>query len=74
MFLTKVLTKDYCHQPFWKEKFVAGLFSIFTKKVRIKLREQNNNKILYDKLIYRDLINVINTEGLNLYNDLRIKQ
>lgn len=64
---------DY-NQTFWKEKFISGLPSVFAKKIKIRLRKQNNNKISYDKLTYGDLINVINTKGLNLCNDLKMNQ
>lgn len=74
MFLTKVMTRNDSHQSFQKEKFIASLPNVFAKKVRTKPREQNNNKILYDNLTYRDLINVINSEGLQLCNYLRMKQ
>lgn len=62
MFLTQVMTRNDCHRSFWKEKFIADLSNVFAKKVRTKCREQNNNKIPYNKFIYGDLINVINSK------------
>lgn len=59
---------------FERKKFLAWLPSIFVKKTRMKLREQNNTKIPYNKLTYGDLINIISNKGLNLCNDLSMKQ
>ena len=35
-FLTRVLTRDDAHQPFWKEKFLAGLPTSLGNKFREK--------------------------------------
>ena len=74
IFLTKVMTREDCNQPFQKEKFVAGLPTVFFENIRTKLRNQNNGRIPYDRLTYGDLINIINEEGLLLCSDLRLKQ
>lgn len=67
------MTMDDCHQSFKKEIFIARLPFVFVEKVRLKLDEQNNNTIPFDKLTYEDLINTINLEGLSLCNDLKMK-
>ena len=67
------MTREDCNQPFWKEKFITGLPTVFSEKVRTKLRNQNNGRIPYDRLTYGDLINIINEEGLLLCSDLRLK-
>ena len=68
------MTREDCNQPLWKEKFIAGLPTVFSEKIRTKLRNQNNERIPYDRLTYGDLVNIINEEGLLLCSDLRLKQ
>ena len=36
-----------CKEPYWKEKFIAGLPNLFAEKVRNNLREKYNNQIPY---------------------------
>lgn len=74
VFLTKVMTRDDCNQPFWKEKFIAGLPNVSAEKIKTKSRSQYNNKIPYDKLTHGDMVNIINNEGLALCNDLPLRQ
>ncbi|CAA0834150.1 Unknown protein, partial [Striga hermonthica] len=38
-FLTRVMLKEDSSQPFWKEKFLAGLPNLLGKKVRNRIRE-----------------------------------
>jgi len=40
-FLTRVYTRGDSHQPFWKEKFLARLYTSLGYKVKEKLRGQN---------------------------------
>ncbi|KAG4915104.1 hypothetical protein JHK87_052661 [Glycine soja] len=48
-FLTKVYTREDSQQPFWKEKFLAGLPRSLGDKVRDKIRSQSiNEDISYD--------------------------
>lgn len=67
------MTRGDYNQAFWKEKFLAGLPSVLTEKVKQKIREHNQNTIPYDNLTSGDLVNTINMVGLNIYNDLRMK-
>ena len=68
------MTREDCNQPFWKEKVVAGLPTMFSEKIRTKLRNQNNSGIPYDRLTSGDLVNIIHEGGLLLCSDLRLKQ
>ena len=52
-FLTRVYTRDDSQQPFWKEKFLAGLPKSLRDKVRDKITSLTPNGIIpYDKLNY----------------------
>ena len=51
-FLSKVMLRSYCNQFFWKEKIISRLLSLFFERIRIKIREQFNGQIPYDKLTY----------------------
>ncbi|KAL6347349.1 hypothetical protein AAG906_016822 [Vitis piasezkii] len=49
---------------------------VFLTKVmlRIKIREQYNGQIPYDKLTYGEIISIVTTEGIKLCNDFKLKQ
>ena len=74
MFLTKVMLKSDCKQSFWKEKFILGLSRLFFEKIKIKIREQFNGQIPYDKLTYGEIISIVIIEGISLCNDFKLKQ
>jgi hypothetical protein len=74
-FLTRVYTRDDSHQPFWKEKFLAGLPTSLGDKVREKLRGQNpNGDIPYDQLSYGQLIAYIQKVALKICQDDKIQK
>ncbi|KAL5181013.1 hypothetical protein HKD37_01G002035 [Glycine soja] len=59
-FLTRVYTKEDSQQPFWKEKFLAGLPRSLGDKVRNKTRSQSvNGDIPYESLSYGQLISYV---------------
>ena len=68
-----MLRPDYS-QSFWKEKFILGLPRLFSKQIRIKIREQFNGQIPYDKLTFGEIISIVTAEGISLYNDFKLKQ
>ena len=74
VFLTKVMLRSDCNQSFWKEKFISGLPKLFSERIRIKIREQYNGQIPYDKLTYGEIISIITAEGIKLCNDFKLKQ
>ena len=61
-----------CNSPFWKEKFINGLPSLFAHKIRETL---NNTLgvIDYDDLTYGDISSVICREGLKMCIDMKIQ-
>ncbi|EYU30427.1 hypothetical protein MIMGU_mgv11b019214mg [Erythranthe guttata] len=44
-FLSRVMLREDSNQPFWKEKFVTGLPTLLSEKIRNKIRETNTFKI-----------------------------
>ena len=58
-FVTKVMLRSDCNQSFWKEKFISGLPRLFSERIKIKLRDQLNGQIPYDKLTYREIISIV---------------
>ncbi|RVW23261.1 hypothetical protein CK203_093427 [Vitis vinifera] len=74
VFLTKVMLRSDCNQSFWKEKFISGLPKLFSERIRIKIREQYNGQIPYDKLTYGEIISIVTGEGIKLCNDFKLKQ
>ncbi|QHO58653.1 uncharacterized protein DS421_3g92460 [Arachis hypogaea] len=56
-FLTRVYTREDSQQPFWKEKFLAGLPKSLGDKVRDKIHSLTPDGIIpYDELSYAQLI------------------
>ncbi|RVW30915.1 hypothetical protein CK203_116409 [Vitis vinifera] len=74
VFLTKVMLRSDCNQSFWKEKFISGLPKLFSERIRIKIMEQYNGQIPYDKLTYGEIIGIVTAEGIKLCNDFKLKQ
>ncbi|KAH1148085.1 hypothetical protein GYH30_042981 [Glycine max] len=59
-FLTRVYKREDSQQPFWKEKFLAGLPRSLGDKVRDKIRSQSaNGDIPYESLSYGQLISYV---------------
>ena len=52
-FLIRIYTREDSQQPFWKEKFLAGLPRSLGDKVREKIRSLTPDNIIpYDHLTY----------------------
>ncbi|XP_060177906.1 uncharacterized protein LOC132607847 [Lycium barbarum] len=73
MFLEKVKIREDCGNDFWKERFISSLPSLFTEKVRTKIKDRFNGRIPYENLTYGDIISYINVTGLDLCTDLKLK-
>ena len=58
------------NQPFWKEKFVAGLPSMTGEKVKTHIREQFGNQIFYSNFTYGQLISFTQQDDLKACQDL----
>uniref|UniRef100_A0A0R0H5H8 Uncharacterized protein n=1 Tax=Glycine max TaxID=3847 RepID=A0A0R0H5H8_SOYBN len=74
-FLTRVYTREDSQQPFWKEKFVAGLPRSLGDKVRDKIRSQSaNGDIPYESLSYGQLISYVQKVALKICQDDKIQR
>jgi hypothetical protein len=57
IFLTRVMLREDSNQPFWKEKFLAGLPILLGEKVRNKIKDTFTTKTIpYDQLTYGELV------------------
>ena len=74
-FLTRVYTREDSQQPFWKEKFLAGLSRSLGDKVRDKIRSQSaNGDIPYENLSYGQLISYVQKVALKFCQDDKIQR
>ena len=74
-FLTRVYTREGSQQPFWKEKFLAGLPRSLGDKVRDKIRSQSaNGDIPYENLSYGQLISYVQKVALKICQDDKIQR
>ncbi|KAG4957499.1 hypothetical protein JHK85_043879 [Glycine max] len=74
-FLTRVYTREDSQQPFWKEKFLAGLPRSLGDKVRDKIRSQSaNGDIPYENLSYGQLISYVQKVTLKICQDDKIQR
>ena len=73
MFLVKVMSRHDCGSHYWKEKFVSGLLKKKKKKVRQKIRNIHNGRILYESLTYGELVTFINNDDLALCTNFKLK-
>ncbi|KAL5159109.1 hypothetical protein HKD37_15G043463 [Glycine soja] len=74
-FLTRVYKREDSQQPFWKEKFLAGLPRSLGDKVRDKIRSQSaNGDIPYESLSYGQLISYVQKVALKIFQDDKIQR
>ncbi|KAL5159223.1 putative Polyprotein CP [Glycine soja] len=74
-FLTRVYTREDSQQPFWKEKFLAGLPRSLGDKVRDKIRSQSaNGDIPYESLSYGQLISYVQKVALKICQDDKMQR
>ena len=71
VFISRVMLWKDCHKPYWKERFIDGLPSIFAHKVKEVLMGKNDS-IDYDNLTYGDIFSAIKKLGINMCNDEKL--
>ncbi|KAK3204833.1 hypothetical protein Dsin_018879 [Dipteronia sinensis] len=75
--LTRVLQRSDNANSYWKEKFISGLPTLFSTKVRDKMIEQNASsdwsQIDLNTWTYGEIINTINIVAIQLCTDIRLK-
>ena len=72
VFTTRVMHRSDCNSPFWKEKFINGLPTLFSEKVKETLASPLG-VIDYDNLTYEDISSTIRSEGMKMCRDLKIQ-
>ncbi|KAG5253016.1 CTV [Salix suchowensis] len=74
-FMTRVMLREDSNQPFWKEKFLAGLPILLGEKVRNKIKDTFSTKLIpYDQLTYGELVSFTQKEGLQICQDLKLQK
>ena len=69
------MLQEDSNQPFWKEKFLAGLPILLGEKVRNKIKDTFTTKIIpYDQLTYGELVSFTQKEGLKICQDLKLQK
>jgi hypothetical protein len=71
-FLSRVMFKSNSQKPYWKEKFIDGLPSLFAHKVKDELIDANTGLIDYEKLTYGDLFSTVKKLGIKMCIDQKM--
>jgi hypothetical protein len=72
VFLSRVMVRSDSQKPYWKEKFIDGLPSLFAHKVKDELINSTNCLIEYDNLTYDDLFSTIKKLGIKMCIDQKM--
>ena len=72
VFTTRVMHRNDCNSPFWKEKFINGLTRLFGEKVK-EILCNLLGVIDYDNLTYEDISSIICSEGMKMCRDMKIQ-
>ena len=67
------MLREDSNQPFWKEKFLAGLPFFLGEKVS-SIKQEYGNPIPYESLTYGQLISIIQKEGLKICQDIKLQK
>lgn len=63
-----------CNNDYWKEKFVKGLPTFFSQRVKTRLKVKNNGVIPWEQYTYGEIASKIIVEGADLCNTLKIQR
>jgi hypothetical protein len=72
VFLSHVMVRSDSQKPYWKEKFIDGLPSLFAHKVKDELININTGLIDYDNPTYGDLFSTVKKLGKKMCIDQKI--
>jgi hypothetical protein len=72
VFLSRVMFRSDSQKPYWKEKFIDGLPSLFVHKVKDELIDANTGLIDYEKLTYGDLFSTVKKLGIKMCIDQKM--
>ena len=71
--MSRVMELPESKSSYWKNRFIDGLPSLFSERVK-KILRGDRSEIPYDTLTYGKLIGICTQEGLNLCNELKLDQ
>ena len=75
VFLSRFMVRFDSQKPYWKEKFIDGLPSLFAHKVKDELININTGLIDYENLTYGDLFFTVKKVGIKMcINQKMIRQ
>ena len=72
--MTRIMQRTDNNQPFWKEKFLAGLPILLGEKVRNQIRETFKGIIPYENLTYGEIISFTQKKGLKICQDMKLQK
>ena len=70
--MSMVLTREDCREPYWKERFVAGLPLVFAEKIKENLQTEYPDITLKD-LTYGRISAMVKNTGVALCNTMKIE-
>lgn len=73
-FFFKVFARSDCNSDYWKEKFVEGLPTLFSQRVKTRLKNKNDGVIPWEEYTCGEIASEIVAEGANLCNTLKIQK
>jgi hypothetical protein len=72
VFHSRVMLRLDSQKPYWKEKFIDGLPSLFAHKVKDELINSNTGMIDYENLTYGDLFSTVKKLGIKMCVDQKL--
>jgi hypothetical protein len=72
VFISRVMLRTDSFKPYWKEKFIDGLPSLFAHKVKDELVNPTTGSIDYENLTYGDLFSIIKKLGIKMCVDQKM--
>ena len=72
VFLFRVMVRSDSQKPYWKEKFIDRLPSLFAHKVKDKLINTDTGLIDYENLTYGDLFSTVKKLGIKMCIDQKM--
>jgi hypothetical protein len=72
VFHSRAMLKIDSQKPYWKEKFIDGLPSLFAHKVKDELINPNTRMIDYENLTYGDLFSTVKKLGIRMCVDQKL--
>jgi hypothetical protein len=72
VFHSRVMLKTDSNKPYWKEKFIDGLPSLFAHKVKDELLNPTTGMIDYENLTYGELFSTVKKLGIRMCIDQKL--